>query len=241
MIDLRKILILMISMLFLLTGPVFGHHLWVTFTDDGYQVNRGIIGDRTDPYDPACVQQINAYAQDGSKIPVQRSDRETGVALSVTSEKTPALIAVTSEWGDRVNTTRGKKPINRKAAEAQGLTVISAFFSTQYSKTFFKSSDQITIPLGLKFEIVPMTDPVSGSAEEKTRFKLLFDGKPLANASVYTQDDREIKTNENGIARIGFEKNGIRLIYAKHTTPAGEDRDPDYLQFMTFLIFEVQQ
>lgn len=240
MTDMRKILVLITSLLFLFTGQAFGHHLWVTPADGGYQVARGIFGDRTDPYDPVCVKQINAYAPDGSKIPVQRSDQETGVIFSITSEKTPAIIAVTSEWGDRVNTTRGKKLINRKAAEAQGLTVISAFFSTQYSKTLFTSPDQITTPLGLKFEIVPLTDPLSGSAEEKPRFKLLFDGEPLANASVYTHDDREVETDENGIARIGFEKNGIRLIYAKHTTPAGEDSDLDYLQFMTFLIFEVQ-
>jgi hypothetical protein len=225
--------------LLLLSVPVFGHHLWVTGDDGNYHINRGIISERTDAYDPACVQEIRAYGQNGESLSVRRINDPEQVRFE--TEAPAALAGVASKWGDRVNTTRGKKLMSRADAEKAGLTVISAFFSTQFAKTLFKPADLNLKPLGLKFEIVPQQCPLSAKPGDPVTFKVLFEGSPLKNAAVYSQDDREFHTDKNGMVRIAFEKKGTHLLYTKHNTPDESDKGLDYLKFMTFLIFEVKQ
>ena len=233
----NKILLWMLPAL-LLSAPAFSHHLWLSIDDGSYAVNRGIISERTDAYDPACVQEIKAYGQAGEPLSVQRINDPQQVRFQTGAPA--ALASVVSKWGDRVNTTRGKKLMSRSEAEKAGLTVISAFFSTQFAKTLFKPADRNLKPLGLKFEIVPQQCPLSTKPGEPVSFIVLFEGRPLDNAAVYTQNDREFHTDENGTARIAFEKKGVHLLYAKHQTPDETERGLDYLKFMTFLTFEVK-
>ena len=234
---LSKLLIFVLPVL-LLSVPAFGHYLWVSVDDGSYTVNRGIISERTDAYDPDCVEAIKAYGQDGAPLSIERINDAEQVRFQ--TEAPAAMASVVSKWGDRVNTTRGKKLMRRSEAEKAGLTVISAFFSSHFSKALFKPAEQNTRPMGLKFEIVPQQCPISAKPGEPVAFKVLFEGKPLDNAAVYTQADREFKTDKNGTVRIPFEKNGVHLLYAQHQRPAESTRELDYLKFMTFLAFEVQ-
>jgi hypothetical protein len=233
-----KMLIFALPVL-LLTAPASGHHLWVSVDDGDYAVNRGLISERTDAYNPACVQEIKAYGQDGEPLSVERINEAEQVWFKTGAPA--ALAVVMSKWGDRVNTTRGKKLMSRSEAEKAGLTVISAFFSTQFSKTLFKPSDRNQEPLGMQFEIVPQQCPLTAKPGEPVSFLVRFKGKPLSDTAIYTQGDREIRTDENGVARIAFDKSGKQLIYAKHERPAKAGTELDYLKFMTFLIFEVNR
>lgn len=60
---------------------------------------------------------------------------------------------------------------------------------SRFGKTLIKVGDApgdaaATRPVGLKAELVPLTDPTSLKAGERCRFRLLFDGKPVAGAMV---------------------------------------------------------
>jgi nickel transport protein len=216
----------------------FAHYLWIQEADGAYAICRGTIGERLDPYNPSCVTQILAKTPDGKGLPITRTNEKERVVFT-TNEK-PALVAVTSEWGDRVNTTRGKKLMNRQAAETEGLTVVSAFTSTQFSKTLCVSSRINCQPLGLRFELVPLTDPMPLPPGTPTAFKLLFDGRPLAGISILTNLDKESKTDANGVAQFSFEKSGVHMLYATHHVPVEKEIDLDFMKFMTFLKFEVK-
>ncbi len=233
----KKIPILILAAL-LFAAPAFAHHLWVENSDGYYEVNRGIISERTDAYDPTCVKEIKAYTEDGAESRIERINKNSRVVFK--TKASPALVSVASKWGARVNTTRGKKQMSRKEAENAGLTVISAFSSTQFSKTLFKPSSLSQKPLGIKFEIVPLNPVMAATPARPVAFMLLFEGKPLDNAAIYTHDEREIKTDENGVARIAFAEKGVQLLYAGHQTPPETNTELDYLKFMTFLIFEVK-
>lgn len=216
----------------------FAHHLWVQEADDSYVVCRGSIGKRIDAYNPLCVTQILAKSTDGKALSITRTNEKERVVL--TANEKPTLVSVTSVWGDRVNTTHGKKLMNRQAAEAAGLTVVSAFMSTQFSKTMFFSSGIITRALGLKFELVPLADPMTLKPGELASFKLLFDGHTLAGIPILTDDNREFQTNDNGVGKMIIAKSGVCLLYATHRIPADTDSGLDFLKFMTFLTFEVK-
>ncbi len=216
----------------------FAHHLWSQEVDGAYAVYRGTIGKRLDSYDPSRITQISTKSADGTELSIVRTNEKDRVVF--TTNDTLAIVSVTGEWGARVNTTRGKKLMNRQAAEAAGLTVVSAFTSTQFSKTLFAPSGISTQPLGLRFEIVPLADPVTVMPGKPTAFKVLFDGQPLSRALVLSNHEQEAKTDENGVAQIIFEKSGLHLLYATHQAPAEKDSGLDFRKFMTFLTFEVK-
>ena len=130
--------------------------------------------------------------------------------------------------------------MNRQAAEAAGLTVVSAFTSTQFSKTLFAPSGINTRSLGLKFEIVPVADPMTMKPGAPAAFKLLFDGQPLAGISIFTDNDQESKSDENGVAKFTFGKSGVHLLYAIHKVPAEKGSGLDFIKLMAFLTFEVK-
>lgn len=227
------------TVLWMTATASFAHHLWIQETDGGFAVCRGTIGERLDPYDPSRVTHIAAKAVDGADIPLSRSNKEKQVTF--TAKDRPVLVEATSEWGERVNTTQGKKLMSRQEAQAQGFTVVSAFRSTQYSKTLFAPSGINSLPLGLKFELVPLADPAASAPGTPLAFKLLFDGQPLAGATILTNQEQEAKTDADGVAFFSFEDGRAHLLYATHQTPADKDSGLDYLKFMTFLTFEATQ
>ena len=49
-----------------------------------------------------------------------------------------------------------------------------------------------------------------------------------------------MEIDANGVGHLPFEKKGMHLLYAKHKLPAENDPYLDYMQFMTFLTFEVK-
>lgn len=239
--NLRKLALLLAVFMpmWAFAGVASAHHLWVVEKDGDYAVCRGHIGESMDPYDPSCVTDISALAADGSEVSITRTDEKNQAVFEAAQQ--PALVTVISAWGDRVNTTRGKKLMSREKAETEGLTVISAFTSTQYSKTLFAPSKVSTRTLGMKFELVPLVDPTVLATGRGLKIKLLFDGQPLEGVSVFTNHHQESTTDKNGVAEVVFEETGIQLLYAIHKIPAPEDSDLDFLKFMTFLTFEVKQ
>ena len=238
-VKISAMLVVAVAGMWMVAAASFAHHLWVMEKDGVYVVGRGHIGESVDLYDPACVKKITAFAGDGTEIAVTRADDKNRAMFTAATQ--PALVSVVSQWGDRVNTTRGKRLMNRKQAEAEGLRVISAFTSTQYSKTVFGPSDITTRPLGIKFEIVPLADPATLSAGVPLLFKLLFDGRPLSGVSVLTNYDQEATTDEDGVAEVVFDKPGVHLLFATHQIPADDASGLDFYKFMTFLTFEVKK
>lgn len=236
----RTLLWMWMTLVILLTGVQTGysHHLWVFEENGSFVVARGHILDRVDDYDPHHVSEIKGFDQMGAPVLLERKDDVSRAV--VFPEKPVAIVSVRCEWGDRVNTTRGKKLMNRQAAEAAGLTVVKAFTSTQFSKTLFAPSDTSTRALGMRFELVPDTDPMALVPGMPVSFTLLFDGKPLAGVSILTNYEQESKTDANGVAEFTFEKSGVHLLYATHRIPAEENSGLDFLKFMTFLTFEVK-
>jgi nickel transport protein len=238
-IKISTMLVVALAGMWMAAAASFAHYLWVEETNGKYAVCRGTIGERIDPYDPVCVTEISVFSGDSTELAITRTDEKTRAVF--TAAQKPALAAVVARWGDRVNTTRGKKLMSRKQAESEGLTVISAFTSTQYAKTLLAPAGINTRPLGMKLELVPGADPAMLSAGTPINFKLLFDGRPLAGVSILTNHHQDVVTDENGVASLVFDKSGTHLLYATHQTPAEKDSGLDFLKFMTFLTFEVKE
>ncbi len=233
-----KMAVICVSIILLCAQTVFAHHLWVSKQDDLYAVCRGIMPERLDAYVPSKVIEIKAIGKDGSIIPIQRQDKNHGAFFK--TDQDIAMVTVRCDWGHRVNTTQGKKLMTRLEAEQAGFQIIDSFFSTQFCKSLFAESEGITKPADTMFEIVPRENPLEKGVGETLPVMVIFEGKPLADTSVYTEKGQDVKTDQDGVALIKIEKKGIQLISAGHKVAADENSGLDYHMFTTFFNFEVK-
>lgn len=229
--------VLAFSVLFV--SPVRGHHLWVVEDEDGYVVARGKASERLDAYNPRCVKDFVAFSSDGMRIPsekIRRVDAPEQVRFR-TSQKA-SLVGVSCDWGYRVNTTKGKKFLTRSEAEKAGLRVINSFFSTQYAKVLFNEGARTTEAIGMRFELVPLENPLQIAEGEDLPLQVLFNQKPLPETPVFTKDGHEFRADGEGVCRVKVGKQGLQLFMAKHKVPVEDDPKKDYHIYRTFLVFE---
>ncbi len=222
-------------LVFFLTTPAFAHYLWVSAQDGYYVVNRGMLEDPPHPYDPACIKEVKAYAGDGTTLTIKTITEPEQTSFK--TDRPAAMATVVSDWGYRVDTTAGKKIMTREQAENKGLNVISAFFSRQFSKTIFVFSDRQLRPAGLLFEIIPLADPTTAAPGSSIPFRLLYEGLPLGEITIYTHDGRKIDTDKKGEFQLPVKQAGLHSVYARHKVPVDKNTEMDYLQLMTFITF----
>lgn len=233
-----KLAWLWFAAILMFSQTVFAHHLWVSRQDDFYAVCRGMIPDRLDDYDPQKVSQIKAFGKNGRQVSLERYDKNRGVFF--TAEQEISMAVVRCDWGHRVNTTQGKKLMTRQEAEQAGFRVINSFFSTQLGKSLFTNGSAVTLPVNMILELVPMNNPFEMAKDERLKLKLLFEGKPLADTSVFTETANEFKTDNEGIVHMNIGEKGPQLIWAKYQIPAADGSGLDYQVYTTFLSFEVK-
>lgn len=224
----------------ILAGPGWAHDLWVTKTDEGYAVMRGHIPDRFDPYDPTCMQEPAAWDAKGAPLSLERTDGKERVMLQFPSD--PALVAAVSKWGYRIIDNQGKKQfLSRVEAVEKGIKVKEAFYSTQFSKTLFSFSETFTRPLGVKFEVIPLKNPLTLRPGEELPVQVFFDGEPLAGGKIERGKKMDpMETDANGTARIPVQASGWQKILVTHDIPSPERQDIDYYKYFAFLVFELK-
>jgi nickel transport protein len=233
-IKMKNILFAMIFMFFWIQAG-YAHQLWVVREDGRFVVARGHMPDRTDAYNPACVKEMKGFDKNGNAVPLERKD-EASRAVFI-SDKDISIITVWCDWGFRVNTTQGKKLMNRRDAAQAGFKVLNAFFSTQFLKELSENSEKLTKPLGLKLEIVPMKNPFQLASDESLPVQIFFDRTPLPDIAVSSEGASEnIKTDKDGIALIKKADKGISQISARYKMPVQNNPEMDYHLFTAFLI-----
>lgn len=125
---------------------------------------------------------------------------------------------------------------------------------TRYLKAFLqagrKSTSNFSSPLGTKIEIIPSDNPYEIKQGSELRFRVLFDGKPLADKSVMatfdsysTQHDvyaQTVRTDSEGLAIIKITKTGIWMIRTNVMLPLKNDPQADWESFWANISFMVR-
>jgi nickel transport protein len=230
----------MFFVLSVVIAPVaFAHHLWVAEDEAGFFVARGHAPDKVEAYNPFAVKEVRAYDRNGNQVPVTKKDMKNRVSLKTGSDV--SMITAKCDWGYRVNTTDGKKMMNRHQAEKAGLQIVSSFFSTQYTKSLFKDGGYVTKAVGLEFEIIPRKNPFKTVHGDTLPVQINFQGTPLANVSVFSGAGQELKSDDKGIVNVPLSKKGIQIIWASHKVPTKGNKEMDYRQYMTFVSFGISE
>jgi len=93
-----------------------------------------------------------------------------------------------------------------------------------------KPSDKPFAPAGQGLELIPLDAPVDLSDGDRTRFRLLFDGQPLADAAVsllrggnryrYKMGELTLKSDAKGEFSVAWPEAGRYWLGVSHNTPA---------------------
>lgn len=109
-----------------------------------------------------------------------------------------------------------------------------------------KSDATYAVHTGQKLEMVPLDDPLSRPAGAPLRFKLLFDGKPVANALLrawHHEDSETVSiraiTNSAGEVTYRLPFSGPWMISSVYMTASSEPAEADWDSYWGSLMFEV--
>src|SRR5262249_24620176 len=99
--------------------------------------------------------------------------------------------------------------------------------------------------LGFTLELIAETDVTVMKPGAEATFRLLYEGKPLANALVSAArkgagDDRKLSARTDANGRVGFklDDSGMWQIASVHMIRAADDRDYQWESFWASLTFE---
>jgi uncharacterized GH25 family protein len=169
--------------------------------DDTVQINAlsthyFTVGEELEPVEVNEVYIVKNGTRAGANLPLTANrDRlwyETTYRLT---DDTPVIVA-----GNRIGgyysifTDGGYADGNRADAEKAnpGKTVGTSRYFAKYSKLYLNPQSRDTAfdkPLGHTLEIIPLENPASYRNGSRPRFRVLYNGQPLANAEIFATHD----------------------------------------------------
>ncbi|WP_137863709.1 MULTISPECIES: DUF4198 domain-containing protein [unclassified Sphingomonas] len=136
----------------------------------------------------------------------------------------------------------GAPPAGAHPVDVQSTTLAEAYVTRGAAST------AALRPIGTALEIQPLTHPAEIAAGSDAKFRLLFDGKPLADAEVTlfraagNYDGRKIAAQARSDAQGNFTLRpgdaGIYLILVRHRTEAPAGSETPYRSYTYTLAFD---
>jgi nickel transport protein len=231
----KKCLLFILALTLLSALALYAHDTWVAKEGGVFVVMNGHHG-KSDPYKPEYVKGAKAYDVSGKEIAVEVKPEQARVLLVPAQE--PALLAIIYAPGAWVKTPTGWK--NKSKREVKD--VIESGEWVKSVKQINQWGDRFSKPLGGKMEIVPLKNPLTLKVGDKLAFQAVYDGKPLAGATVKAAGVKkgEMKTDANGLAEVAIKKNGLNLVVVTRKTATPNNPDADVLYETAHIAFEVK-
>jgi uncharacterized GH25 family protein len=186
---------------------------------------------------PLQVEALHVIAPDGTELPIEgRQDgkRRTSFDLKLTQSGTYRIAAVTdtamASYKAGGETRRWRGPAANLArevpADAQDLQVSRQLARAETFVTANEPGPLAKALAGAGIELVPLSNPTDLSTGDSTRFRLLLDGKPYANADVtvirggnryrYKLGEVGLKTDAAGEFTVAWTEAGRYWLSASH-------------------------
>jgi nickel transport protein len=193
----------------------------VRFADDGKPL----------AYPPAKLKRAWAYKSDGSTLALTPTPGDGLVRVAAPADAD--LLALEFENGFFSRTTQGtiEKPMN----EAPG--AVSAVWAKKTGKYVLRWSAPVLKPLGLQYEIVPLSAAAPRAGDTIT-VRVLWDGKPVEGVKV-SRGEHETgeKTDADGRAAYKVQP-GRNFVWSERRIRVSGDPRYDTLSVATNLVFE---
>lgn len=230
----KKTILFCILML-IISVNVSAHDAWIEKKGNNFNVVYG-HGVETESYVSDKVKEVKAYDANGNIV--QAVIEKEGYPVIIKPKGNAAVITLYFDNGFWSKTPDGWK--NKPKKEQPD--AVESSHSVKCSKAMSAWSDKLSKPLGMKMEIVPLSNPFLVKAGGSLPIKVFLDGKPAEGASVniggYHKED--MKTDRNGMADVKIEKTGSQIIAASIKIPLKDNPNADILSISTNITFEVK-
>jgi len=233
----KKVLFLGVILTLLTVSPLFAHDTWVAQEGDALAVMWGHDG-KSDPYKPTFVKNVKAFDAAGQDVGVTIKPEETRAVLA--PAKATALVALLFETGAWVKTPEGYKNVSKREAK----DVLESWKGSAHNKNIWQWHDNFAKPLGYKFEIVPLKNPLTLKVGESLPVQVIYDGKPKEGLEVKAggghADQKGVITDKDGKANVTINQGGMQVIKTSLRTPLQNDPDADLLRESTNIVFQIK-
>ncbi len=215
--------------------PVSAHDIWVQQFDHELVVVSG-HGGGTAPCNPYKIREFKAFDTSGALKGIGANLKGKAV-IPLTKDGIVAATAYQEE-GFRSITPDGEKPLSKRAVK----DAIETRFYQNYLKTLLGWSPALGKPLGAKFELVPLKNPLALKSGETFPLVVYYNGKPFADALVDdgTSDGLREKTDGQGRFTVTVGKKGRQVITAYRSEPYQDQNEADLLSMTTNLNYIVK-
>ena len=231
-------LFLALAILPIISQPVFAHVIWVVRGDarGEYEILYGHPEeDKPEPYDSIKFQEATACNSYGFPQPLEVRREFEGVTL--VSPGNVAVITAVNNNGYFIVKDNEYTNVFRPDALAANNENTEISHTYKYTKSFFQPTGLITQPFGMKMEIVPLQDPFDVGAGGSLRVQVLFEGKPVPEATV-EYEGKEFPTSDRGIATITLTQQDVQIIEAEYRVPSTDDPATDEISHAASLAIQ---
>lgn len=218
----------------LLVTPVFAsaHDLWLEKVGDALVLRYGHRGGETLALDAARVKSLRCQGAVGAPADVRGKAVVTERELKVTAKCASA--AAFFDGGTWSLTPDGEKNLPKSRCP----DAVKAWESRQFAKWIDVRSPQARVPLGERFEIVPVTDLATAHNGDKATFRVLLDGTPVSGATLAIDHKPLGETDSAGEVRVKIRATDIESVSASLRRPL-RSPDADAEVWEASLTFEV--
>jgi uncharacterized GH25 family protein len=254
----KKILFLALAAGLALTGMAAAHEFCVIPDEvkeyragDTVQLNAlsthyFTVGEELEPAEVNEIYAVKNGVKSGTDLPLERNtDRVWYEAKYRLTDNTPVIIVGNRKGGYYCLFTDGGYADGTRAEAAAanpGKTIATARYFAKYSKYYLNpsaSDTSFSAPLGHALEIIPLDNPARIRRGSTAKFRVLYNGQPLANADIQATYDyynyktanayaQTGKTDTRGEVSFRIDQNGIWIIRVSDTrrsTKPGTDED----------------
>lgn len=199
-------------------GAATAHEAYIQAEPGGaYLIAWGHPGEAPGRYEVDEVLNAALYGVDGRALDARRLEADGQVRIGLLTRAEVAMASFVFEPGATIQTGEGRYVPGSKA-DHPGYR--RAFHSLRSGKALYAWSPAFAEPLGHELELVPLADPFG--AAQGLDLVLLYDGDPLAGASVTVHGDleqSELTTGPDGRVSVSLAQGGETLIAARHALP----------------------
>lgn len=235
-------------LIFLLSGSVWAHNLWLNATDFS-PVLSGRTGAHTKIYfgfghrfpvdDFLAAEKLTEFNLILPDQSVQRLDAGNGGFLSTPIVlKTPGghTVAAATKPGFYTMFSQDGRILHRMGSMEGLEDIVLSIYFENYTKALIdvapSAPDTFTRPIGQNMEIVPLENPYLKRAGDKLQVQVLYQGEPVPYCQVsatfvgFSSRDAfaySCKTDSKGVASIRLLNQGHWMVLAVMRKPAPEE------------------
>ncbi|MBZ7985104.1 DUF4198 domain-containing protein [Campylobacter sp. Cr9] len=221
-------------------STAFAHQFFPMKTDNGYKVGFW-ADDHWGQYQSDRVFGISAYDANGKRLKAGYDYLNNKIFI----EGNPSVATMNYDFGYYTFTKDGKHYAFARN-EITDITGANEVTQTRkiykLGKSIYEWNEASSKALGLKFEIVPLENPLVKKVGDKLKVLVLLDGKPVSGVEFEDQNDDidGVVTDKNGQATLTLTKpqDGLQIIAAGIKIPYNLDRYGDTLQLTATLSFK---